>query len=152
LTYSSTQPGLHFFYDAEHRRLKKEVKGNGSTVDVTLFLYDNFKVIATIDGSGNLQKTFQWEREGPGGLLALTDHRSSPQQTHLAGYDGRGNLTTFSCREEEVHLFLFQQSMGPCQTKRTKLLSLVSLPFVIVWPWRYPRGRQPVNRPGPSGG
>jgi RHS repeat-associated protein len=93
-TYSSAQTELHFIYDAEHRRVKKEVKVNGSTVDVTLFLYDDFKVIATIDGSGNLKQTFHWEREGPGGLLALTDHRSSPQETHVAGYDGRGNLTT----------------------------------------------------------
>jgi hypothetical protein len=43
LDYSSTQTELHFLYDAELRRVKKEVKVNGSTVDRDTLLIRRFK-------------------------------------------------------------------------------------------------------------
>ena len=102
----SARKKLDFKYDWQGRRIAKIVStwssgtstfGSSST---TVFLYDGWNLIAEATTSGGLLKGYLWGLDlsgsmqgagGVGGLLAVYDSASA--STHLAGYDGNGNVS-----------------------------------------------------------
>jgi RHS repeat-associated protein len=92
---------LEFTYDAYGRRTQKIVSTNNGTIYVgqytNHFAYDGWNLLATLDNQLSTLKAFLWGMDmsgtshgagGVGGLLAIRDASGS----HLAGYDGNGNL------------------------------------------------------------
>ena len=92
---------LEFAYDAEGRRIRKQVfTWNGSTwvlqKDIR-FLYDGWNLIAELDAANTMLRNFVWGLDlsrspqgagGVGGLLAIHEGTES----HLPAYDGNGNV------------------------------------------------------------
>jgi RHS repeat-associated protein len=96
---------LEFSYDFAGTRIQKKVyvwNTQTSTYDLQSlrkFVNDGWNVVAELDGSNNLVRSFVWGQDlsgalqaagGVGGLLLINDGG----QTYQAGYDGSGNLTT----------------------------------------------------------
>jgi len=62
---------LDFEYDALGRRIKKTVTNlDTSAVTTTKFLYDGWNLMAELDGSNTLVRTYQWGLDLSGSLLA----------------------------------------------------------------------------------
>ncbi|MBI5770482.1 MAG: RHS repeat-associated core domain-containing protein [Verrucomicrobia bacterium] len=102
---------LEFAYDSQSRRISKKVStGNGTTWTLayhTHFLYDGWLMLAELNAlAANAPiRTYLWGRDlsgtaqgagGIGGLLTVTDHNSATAASHLASFDGNGNLTALT--------------------------------------------------------
>ncbi len=98
---------LTMSYDVQSRRIQKQVhtwNAGTSTYQLTTtlrFLYDGWNLIAELNGSNQVQRSYTWgldlsgTLQGAGGvygLLALTDASTGLQ--YLPTYDGNGNLLT----------------------------------------------------------
>ncbi len=100
---------LTFTYDYLGRRATKKVYlwnssawATSPTTDLH-FEYDGWNLIAELDGSGTLLRSYEWGMDlagalggedgagGIGGLLLITDH--STGSTYYPCYDGHGNVT-----------------------------------------------------------
>jgi RHS repeat-associated protein len=103
---NSQRKRLEFTYDHLSRRLTKTVGAwNGSTftnAGTTKFLYDGCNLVAEVDASGNVLRSYVWgldfngslnEAGGIGGLLLVADHVPSTDTYHFLAYDGNGNIT-----------------------------------------------------------
>jgi len=94
---------LEFEYDWQGRRIKKVSHSawNGSsyaTVATTKFIYDGWNLLAELDSSNNVVRSYVWGTDlsgtmqgagGVGGLLFVKESDSTP---HFAAYDGNGNV------------------------------------------------------------
>ncbi len=94
---SRTGESLDFKYDYTGRRVEK-VHTLGAAVTTTRFVYEGFNLIAEMDGSAGVLRSFVWGLDesgttqgagGVGGLLMIVDGASK----YLTAYDGSGNLT-----------------------------------------------------------
>jgi RHS repeat-associated protein len=101
----SARKKLDFHYDSIGRRICKTVSTwDGSAYSnplATVYLYDGWNLLAEIDTSLNLLRTYTWGRDlsgtldqagGIGGLLFLTDHTTNANETYYPFYDGNGNV------------------------------------------------------------
>ena len=92
---------LEFAYDAESRRIRKQVSNWNGTAWVLQkdlrFLYDGWNLIAELDATNAMQRNFVWGLDlsrtphgagGVGGLLAIREGSES----HLPAFDGNGNV------------------------------------------------------------
>lgn len=94
---------LTFGYDWMGRRIRKTVKNNGVVTEERRYVYDGWNLVAELDGSLNLIKSYVWGKDlsgglhgagGVGGLLAMNTYTANTVSgTHYAGYDGSGNVT-----------------------------------------------------------
>ena len=104
LAVTAGRPALTvtFQYDYLGRRVRKEVRsGAGFTlVSERRYLYDGWNVIAELDGSAAIRRTFAWGLDlnggvgtagGVGGLLQV--HDAAAGKTLLPAFDGNGNIT-----------------------------------------------------------
>jgi len=106
---------LEFGYDWQGRRLKKEVQAwndnlwEWETVEERNFHYHRWNLVAELDDSENLLKSYLWGLDlsgtlegagGVGGLLAILDHGTS--QAYFPTYDGNGNVTALLDMNAEV--------------------------------------------------
>ena len=95
---------LEFAYDYMARRIQKKVyiwnvgAGSYQLQTTTKFLYDGWNLIAELDGTNVLVRTYTWGQDlsmtlgdsgGVGGLLAVNEAAVN----YFAGYDGIGNIT-----------------------------------------------------------
>jgi RHS repeat-associated protein len=93
---------LSFTYDAKGRRIQKAVSlWNGSSYVLQYtrrFLYDGWNVVAELDGSNNLIRSYIWGNDlsgsmqgagGVGGLLVVKPASANPL---FVAYDGNGNV------------------------------------------------------------
>jgi RHS repeat-associated protein len=105
---SADRKELTFAYDDQGRRISRTVAAwNGVNAFInpitTKFLYDGWNLIAELDQSNNLIRSYLWgldlsgsrpdeeqEAGGIGGLLLVTDHAANA--SHFTGYDGSGNI------------------------------------------------------------
>ncbi len=92
---------LEFRYDYQNRRVKKEVRNrpSGTLISERRFIYDGWNVIAEIDGSGTLKRSFAWGLDLHGSLTAsggvgalLQVHDFEQNKTLLPAFDGNGNV------------------------------------------------------------
>jgi RHS repeat-associated protein len=90
---------LAIAYDSEGHRWKKTVWTDGVLSYERRFLYENWNLIAELDGENNILKTYVWGTDlsgsmqgagGVGGLLSMTDHVSGGSYFYL--HDGNGNV------------------------------------------------------------
>ncbi|MEM9446578.1 MAG: RHS repeat-associated core domain-containing protein [Verrucomicrobiota bacterium] len=94
---------LEFVYDYLGRRIQKKVfnhDGSSYVLDRTRkFLYDGWNMVAELDGSDTLLKSYLWGTDlsgtaqgagGVGGLLAVTDHLAG--KTYYTLSDANGNV------------------------------------------------------------
>ena len=90
---------LEFAYDSEGRRWKKTVWKDGVLSYERRFLYDNWNLIAELDGNNAVLKTYTWGTDlsgtmqgagGVGGLVSMRDHVSGASYFYL--HDGNGNV------------------------------------------------------------
>jgi RHS repeat-associated protein len=94
---------LEFTYDYSGRRIQKKVYGwNGAGYQIqstTKFIYDGWNLIAELDGSNTIIRSYTWGMDlsggfqgagGIGGLLLIKEGSSLYQ----VGYDGNGNVST----------------------------------------------------------
>ncbi len=98
---------LQYAYDAEHRRIRKQVfTWNGGSWVLqkdTRHLYDGWNPVAELDATNTTQRNYVWGIDvagasgsgsfyqgagGVGGLLAIREGTES----HLPAYDGNGNI------------------------------------------------------------
>jgi len=94
---------LEFEYDWHWRRIKKVSHSgrNGSSyasVATTKFIYDGWNLLAELDSSNNVVRSYVWGTDlsgtmqgagGVGGLLMVKESDGTP---HFAAYDGNGNV------------------------------------------------------------
>jgi len=92
---------LVFAYDSQGRRISKCVSnwnGGWSLEGERTFAYDDWNLLAELDGEDNVLRSFLWGSDlsasmqgagGVGGLLAVDD---SEEGCHFAAYDGNGNV------------------------------------------------------------
>jgi RHS repeat-associated protein len=96
---------LELAYDYLGRRIQKRVYAWDSSANAILlqsttrFIYDGWNLIAELDGSGTLIRSYAWGQDlsgslqgagGVGGLLLINEAGNS----YIAGYDGNGNITS----------------------------------------------------------
>jgi RHS repeat-associated protein len=91
---------LDFQHDAFGRRISKVTTPRGGTVVTAKFVYDGWNLIAELDGSNALVRSYLWGTDlsgspqgagGVGGLLAV--HNVSPTVTdNFVANDGNGNV------------------------------------------------------------
>ncbi len=94
---------LEFAYDFQGRRIQKKVYGwSGSAWLLTgdhRFVWDGWNLIAEINGSGALIRSYVWGLDlsgsmdgagGVGGLLSV--YQAANQSSHFAAMDGNGNV------------------------------------------------------------
>jgi RHS repeat-associated protein len=99
---SSARYSLSFTYDAQGRRIQKAVSlWNGSSYVLQYtrrFLYDGWNLVAELDGSNTLVRSYIWGLDvsgslqgagGVGGLLVVKPASGNPL---FVGYDGNGNV------------------------------------------------------------
>src|SRR5690625_222652 len=106
---------LEFGYDWQGRRLKKEVQvwndnlWQWEAVEERNFHYHGWNLVAELDDSENLLKSYLWGLDlsgtlegagGVGGLLAILDHGTN--QAYFPTYDGNGNVTALLDVNAEV--------------------------------------------------
>ncbi|MBI3763318.1 MAG: RHS repeat-associated core domain-containing protein [Chloroflexi bacterium] len=96
---------LDFGYDWQGRRAAKTVltNWNGSvylTTNLTRFLYDGWQLLAELDATNRVLRSYAWGLDlsgglggagGIGGLVALRDY-ATPATSHVPCYDGNGNV------------------------------------------------------------
>jgi len=92
---------LVFAYDSQGRRISKSVSnwnGGWSLEGLRTFAYDDWNLLAELDGEDNVFRSFLWGTDlsgsmpgagSVGGLLAVDD---SEEGCHFAAYDGNGNV------------------------------------------------------------
>ncbi len=96
------QISLKFEYDAQGRRIRKQVWGNaawsGSATNDLRFVYDGWNVIAVLSPQSTVLRSFTWGLDlsgtfqgagGVGGLLMVSD---SANGVHFPAFDGNGNV------------------------------------------------------------
>jgi len=94
---------LEFEYDWQGRRIKKVSHSawNGSsygTVVTTKFIYDGWNLLAELDTSNNIVRSYVWgadlsgTMQGAGGVGGLLFVKESDSTAHFAAYDGNGNV------------------------------------------------------------
>jgi RHS repeat-associated protein len=101
------QISLKFDYDAQGRRVRKQVWDNktwdGDLTSDLRFIYDGWNLLATLNSQLSPLNTFVWGADlsgslqgagGVGGLLMLWDSSTlnSQPSTHFAACDGNGNV------------------------------------------------------------
>jgi RHS repeat-associated protein len=96
------QQQLLFSYDYMGRRISKVVSnynGSWSVVSNLRFVYDAWNLIAELDATNGLVRSYTWgldlsgsgrDAGGVGGLLSVN---AGTNGTHYAAYDGNGNVT-----------------------------------------------------------
>ena len=68
---------LEYAYDVLGRRVSRtEIPPEGGTINMIHFIYNGNQVVADLDGSGNLLRTYVWGT-GIDNLLSFTDHVST---------------------------------------------------------------------------
>jgi RHS repeat-associated protein len=95
---------LVFNYDSLGRRTMKEVynfpSGSATLVSGVRYVYQGWNLIAELNSSGTLQRSYAWGLDlsgsfgamgGIGALLQMVDH-SGTVASYLPGYDGSGNV------------------------------------------------------------
>jgi RHS repeat-associated protein len=91
---------LTFSYDFQGRRIQKTAMTNGVTIASYNFLYDGWNLVAELNQSDLLARSYVWGTDlsgtpqgasGVGGLLEVTYHGSSVTNCFLA-FDGNGNV------------------------------------------------------------
>jgi RHS repeat-associated protein len=105
-TSAGPQQRLDFGYDWRGRRIMKKVwnntEGTGAPSVDRLFAYDGWNLIATLNSQLSTLNSFAWGLDlsgslqgagGVGGLLWVND--ASNGSTHLASFDGNGNVVAF---------------------------------------------------------
>jgi RHS repeat-associated protein len=126
---------VDYVYDHLGRRISKMVATNNGWGYVWMatnrYVYDGWNLIAELDHQGNVLRSYAWGQDlsgktmlhtnnagGVGGLLMVRDHKASA--THVAGFDGNGNLTalvktdgTLSARYEYSPFGELLRSTGP---------------------------------------
>jgi RHS repeat-associated protein len=92
---------LEFEYDCQGRRIRKRVYdalSGGSLLLERKFLYDGWNVVAEVDGSNALVKSYLWgldlsgSLQGAGGVGGLVAVKLSSGTAHFVAYDGNGNV------------------------------------------------------------
>ena len=95
---------IELAYDYLGRRVQKVVKdGNGAVVSARKFIYGGWNLVAELDGSNNLIRSYLWGLDlsrtlsdsdtgagGVGGLLLVST--ASPASAGFPAYDGNGNV------------------------------------------------------------
>lgn len=103
---NSNRLRLEFVYDYQGRRISKTVKTwNGSSFAnpvSSLFVYDGWNLIATLNPQLSILNTFLWGQDlsgtmdgagGVGGLLAVCEmSNGAVSDCHFVSYDGNGNV------------------------------------------------------------
>ena len=102
---NSTGVGLRYnlncAYDSQSRRLQKIVATNGVGIYTNKFIYDGWNLVAILDATNGLDRTFQWgtdlsgSAQGAGGvcgLISMTIWRGTNAGTYFYAYDGNGNV------------------------------------------------------------
>lgn len=96
---------VHYAYDGESRRIKREVYKNNVLQTSTRYLYDGWNVIAEFESSTGIlpvtpTRTYTWgldlsgSFQGAGGVGGLLATRNPPLATSYAyTYDGNGNVS-----------------------------------------------------------
>ena len=107
---------LAYTYDSDSRRLQRlrfDSPGATTPAESTRYLYAGWRCLGELDSSGQLTRTLTWGLDnndalhlgdGNGALLWIHDQASS--ETHLAHFDGNGNLTGLSSaqsRQQTAH-------------------------------------------------
>ncbi len=93
---------LSFQYDHLGRRVRKEVRSGAGLTPVSerRYVYDGWNVVAELDGTAAIRRTFAWGLDlnggvgtagGVGGLLQI--HDAAAGKTLLPAFDGNGNVT-----------------------------------------------------------
>ncbi|AKJ63427.1 RHS repeat-associated core domain-containing protein [Kiritimatiella glycovorans] len=77
-------------YDLDGRRTRREVRTSGATNTVH-YIYDGEQVVAEIDESGTLRRTYVWAPEIDR-LLSFTDYESGATNTYYALTDPQGTV------------------------------------------------------------
>ena len=99
------QISLKFEYDAQGRRIRKQVWGNaawsGSATNDLRFVYDGWNVIAVLSPPSTVLRSFTWGLDlsgslqgagGVGGLVAMNVHSGANAGTYFYSIDGNGNV------------------------------------------------------------
>ncbi len=99
------QISLKFEYDAQGRRIRKQVWGNaawsGSATNDLRFVYDGWNLIAVLSPQSTVLRSFTWGVDlsgslqgagGVGGLVAMTVHTGANTGTYFYSFDGNGNV------------------------------------------------------------
>ena len=99
------QISLKFEYDAQGRRIRKQVWGNaawsGSATNDLRFVYDGWNLIAVLSPQSTVLRSFTWGLDlsgslqgagGVGGLLSMTAHAGANAGTYFYCFDGNGNV------------------------------------------------------------
>jgi len=102
---------LEFAYDGQgRRRIKKVYSWTGSAWQFekeVRFIYDNWNLLAELDNSDTLQKSYIWgidlsgseqKAGGVGGLLST----SSNSCTNYTAFDGNGNITVYFKNDSSI--------------------------------------------------
>jgi RHS repeat-associated protein len=101
------QISLRFDYDWQGRRIRKQVWANtnwfGSPTSDTRFIYDGWNLVAEVDGSYNLLRSYIWGLDlsgslqgagGVGGLLLISEISNGQiSNSHAPAFDGNGNVS-----------------------------------------------------------
>jgi len=98
---------LDFTYDWRGRRISKKVTKNGSVIKDLRFVYDDWNLIAELDGANSnaLVRTYTWGMDlsgslqgagGVGGLLSMEVSDGASMDTVFPSYDGNGNIIAWS--------------------------------------------------------
>jgi RHS repeat-associated protein len=96
---------LDFAYDDQGRRIQKLVSTNNGSAYVgqstNTFIYDDWNLIAILDGNGSVMESFHWGLDlsgseqgagGVGGLISMTIHSGPMAGTYFYCPDGNGNI------------------------------------------------------------
>ncbi len=89
---------LDFQYDWMGRRISKTVKTNGVTSYSRKFLYDGWNLIAELDGTNSLVRSYTWgldasgSMQGAGGIGGLLMVNAGSGGVHFPAYDLNGNV------------------------------------------------------------
>ena len=107
-TSAATSAGIPYrkitsLYDAESRRLQRQVfdaPASPTPIQTTRFLYAGWRLLAELNETNTVQKTFAWGLDNNdslhlgdpnAALLWIHDHQTT--KTHLTHYDHNGNIT-----------------------------------------------------------
>ena len=92
---------LVFAYDSQGRRISKTVSNwnSGWSLEAERkYAYDDWNLLAELDGDANLLRSFLWgtdlsgSMQGAGGVGGLVAVKDSAEGCHFAAYDGNGNV------------------------------------------------------------
>lgn len=87
---SAQSVDVSYAYDVLDRRVSRlEIPPEGGTTNLVHFIYDGNQIVADLDGSGNLLRTYVWD-VGIDNLLSFTDHTTS--NTYYAIKDHQNSI------------------------------------------------------------